>query len=297
MKFLTAITLGLLSLNAMAMPVLYETGYGKGANLYPDHADPNKMHFIPDSGKLTKVMGKPLFNLIDLGIEEEDEKPILLMSAFKTETSWSLQNEIDKKISEGKGVSLVPALSSYIIMSPHHGVFSEYSIQKPLGRFEDQINFSTNISVEGADLLPVVLNAPLATACYSVSGVSPKLDAKMKMDTSKVMGYFMKKHIDSRPFTQQEIINDLAMLIKINWVKAEIKGDDASLGDYAFALSQRMIGTNFVKTEDNRYEIVIKEQEMEDKVFTFKQRELVEKEFCIDLSISALKDFPELLKY
>lgn len=296
MKFLTAMTLGLLSLNALALPVLYEAGYGKDAHLVPDHSDPNKMHFIPDSGKLNTVLGRPLFNLFELG-DEDEEKPVLLMAGFRTEKSWSLQGAIDQKIADGKDVSLVPALSSYLVMNSHSSIFTDYEIQKPLGRFEDQIVLSTNISYKSADLLPVVLNAPLARACYTVSGVSPKLEARMKMDINKVMGHFIKKHIDSRPYTQQEIINDLAMLIKIKWIKADIKGDDATLGDYAFALSQRLIKTNFVQTDDNRYEVVMKEQEMEDKIYTFNQRELVEKEFCVDLSISALENFPELLKY
>jgi hypothetical protein len=299
MKFLTTLALGLISLNAMALPVLYESGYGKGANLFPDHADPNRIHFIPDSGNLTKVFGKPLFMIMNMEyMEEEEEASVLMIASFNVKSSWSLQTEIDKKIAEGKAVSMVPALSSYLVMNDEKGVFySEYEIQDNLGRFEDTFALSTYITKNGADQLALQLDAPLASACYKVSGLSPKLDAKVVIDTTKVMDYFMKKHIDSRPYTQQEIINDLAMLIKIKWIKADIKGTDASIGDYAFAVAQRLIPVHFIKTEDNRFEIRMKKQEFEDKVYMFNQRELVEKEYCIDLGVSALKDFPELLKY
>lgn len=298
MKCMSALALGLLTLNAMALPVLREPISGESINILKDHQDPNQLHFMPDEAPM-QLMGneKPFFTIFDYG----GNSLYGIQAGFETNNSSNLESKINQLLTEGKKVSMVATMSSYVVQDDSNGIFQMYDVQAPSAMLGTPFTLDTVIFRKGLRSLVTQLKLTnqkvnFGKYCYSVSGVTPVMNGTVKINYSKVMQE-LKAKFNDRPLTRKEIKDGVETLIKSATILLEINGGDATLGDYAYAISEKLITYYFMPTSDKRFTILNSRVEFKNISEKIQRRDLVEKEYCLDLDVSELRKFPELIQY
>ena len=300
-----------ISANALALPVLTESSDGTGllATIYPDHENQSKFYFMPNTGGLEK---------------DSKEVPRFGMSywsgggyfsgIFRLGVEKDLSTAVQNYKKAGKQISLVPVQRSYLVFAEDktgervmEDIFKDVSLPPFSGRFEDSIGMSASLTPMGALMLSSMLNSGAQGAelqyCYEVTGVSPIFHAKITLNYKKIYSHFVAQASGGRWFWKWSVRTEIEKLVESGDIKIEINGGTANQYDYIMALADRMI-TKFMTpilenrrtSTSGRYGVAyIEIREERDQTFELKQREIINREFCVALGLGELKEFPWLI--
>lgn len=318
MKHVTcSLFLGFLSLNAMALPILTESMNGSGSlgTIYPDHENHNKVYFMPNRGALQKdSAGVPEFGMSYWGISKPSENPGgFFAGIFNLSVGSELQKAIDAHIASGKQVAVMPVQSSYIHFADKNGnrimemLFDDVDLPPFAGRAEDSFGIQATLTKVGAAALASQLRSGAAGLkigyCYEVTGLSPIFNAKITLNYYKVYEHFLAQASYGRWWYKVNVRTEIEKLIENKTIKVEINGGTAQDKDYVMALMDRMVVKFFDPVLENRRNSVggrigisyTKIIEDRTQTFVMNQRELINREYCVDMSLGQLKDFPQLI--
>jgi hypothetical protein len=316
MKFWTVLTLGLVSLNALALPILTESedGSARLATIYPDHENPNKVYFAPNrGGLLTYNDGTPQFSLVYWGKNNPETSGGLMTAMLGLSIGKDLQEAINAQLAKKKSVAVLPVQSSYIdfvsndekpIMQKY---FDEIDIPDVGGRFEDSIGVMASLTNLGTKTLPFAFKSGGAAAnlnyCYQITGVSPVFNAKIQLNYNKVYTHFLAQASTGKWFWKAKIRTEVEKLVENKTIKITINGGDANKYDYIMSLADKMVEKFFEPQLQNRrnsaggrigisFTKIIEDRDM---TYTLTQREIIKRDYCVSLDMGAIKNYPELI--
>jgi hypothetical protein len=316
MKFWTILTLGLVSLNALALPILTESedGSGRLATIYPDHENPNKVYFAPNrGGLLTYNDGTPQFSLVYWGKNNPGNSGGLMTAMLGLSIGKDLQEAINAQLAMKKAVAVLPVQSSYIdfvstdekpIMQKY---FEEIDVSDVGGRFEDSIGVMASLTNLGTKTLPFAFKSGGTAAnlnyCYQLTGVSPVFNAKIQLNYNKVYTHFLAQASTGKWFWKAKIRTEVEKLVEDKTIKITINGGDANKYDYIMTLADKMVEKFFEPQLQNRrnsaggrigisFTKIIEDRDM---TYTLTQREIIKRDYCVSLDMGAIKNYPELI--
>lgn len=311
------LAMSFVSMNTMALPILTESVNGEGllATIYPDHEVTNKVYFLPNRGSLQKdARGVPEFGMSYWGISKIDEEAGgHFTGIFNLSMDGDLKKAIDSHLAKGNQVAVIPVQESRVHFKEKNGArimeeyFKEIDVPEFAGRVEDSFSLSGSLTKIGAKMLSSQLKSGAVGTdlnyCYSITGLSPIFDAKIKLNYNKIYMHFMAQVNVRKWWYKVHIRAEVEKLVENSSVKIEINGGDAKKYDYIMALVDRLSEKFFVPHLENRRSNaggnfslsnteIIEDREM---TFELKQRELIDRQFCIGMGLGQLKDFPFLI--
>lgn len=313
------LAVSMLSLNAMALPILSESEDGTGllATIYPDHEDKNKVYFFPNTGNLEKdSKGQPRFGMSYWTPAEAGQNSVAgyFSGIFRLNVSGDLNEAIQNHLKSGKKVSVMPIQESQIyFMEDREGnrlmteLFKEVSFPPKGGRAEDSIGVSATLTSSGAKMLTSILsnggNGADLHYCYEVKGLSPVFHGTIELNYHKLYRHFIAQASGGKWWWKWQIRKEVQHLIEEGNIKITINGGTANQYDYIMAIADRFIERWMRPQLDNRQAKVSGRFGMAEAVteedhelrFDMKQRELIQREFCVSLGLGELKEFPWLI--
>lgn len=276
MKFFTALTLGLITLNAFALPVLSQNENEFGPVVFKDHLNPQVIYFMPDEGGM----------LQDVAFEGD-----VLKASFQLRTSKDLTYIIGQNELTGKTAEVLPVTGSNYF----HTMDSIFKATKVTTgpEFNDTIDFSGRLTFGGKRQLEAILQSGNAVsvlaACFEVQGVTPNLAGHYILNPKKVYRHFLRL-FKIEPFKKQEIKNEVLKMIDKDIIRVEAGNSEAQMDDYLAAVTKH-ITERFFKREGSStlygFEGSILSKNVDETV-SFKNRELIEKDICIDLKMNRI---------
>lgn len=316
-KQFTTFALALVSLNSMALPILTESEDGSGllATIYPDHDDHNKVYFLPNTGSLEKgTNNQPRFGMSYWTPTTEDASAGYFSGIFRLGISGDLQTSINSQLKAGRKVAVIPVQKSHIeFMTDSEGnrvnedLFKEASVASRGGRAEDSIGISGTLTRIGSMALRSILSEDGQGAdlkyCYEITGVSPVFHAKIRLNYHKVFQHFLAQASGGRWWWKWSIRTEVEKLVERGDIKIEINGGEAKQYDYIMAVADRMVEKFMVPKLENRrnsasgkygisYTYIAEDREM---TYELKQREIINRDFCVSLGMGELKAYPWLI--
>lgn len=312
------IAMSLLSFNAMALPILTESSDGTGllATIYPDHENPSKFYYFPNTGALERdADGVPRFGMRYWNPIEGSTTGGYFTGIFRLNTTSDLQKAIDNYKQAGKQVSVLPVQKSQaFFMEDKEGnrvlndLFKEVSVSEHAGRAEDSIGISSSLTQTGGVVLGSLLSSGASGAelkyCYEIKGVSPVFHANIQLNYNKVYKHFVAQARGGRLWWKWSVRSEVEKLVENGNIRIEINGGTANQYDYIMALADRMITKFMVPILENRRNnptgrfgvsqtVIIEDREL---TFDLKQRELIDRDYCVALGLDSLKAFPWLIE-
>lgn len=316
-KISKVFALSIVSLNAMALPILTESSDGTGllATIYPDHENPSKFYFFPNTGSLEKdESGVPRFGMSYWKAEEGSTTAGYFSGIFRLGINADLKEAINNYKKSGKQISVIPVQESHLyFMEDKEGnrlltdLYKEISMPPFSGRAEDSIGISASLTKSGALMLANILtnggNGADLKYCYEIKGVSPIFHARIQLNYNKIYRHFLAQARGGRLWWKWSVRTEVEKLVEDGEIKIEINGGTANQYDYIMSLSDRMIGKFMEPILDNRRGTtsgrfgisdtrIIEDREL---VFDLKERELISREYCVSLGMGELREFPWLI--
>jgi hypothetical protein len=316
MKLIPSIFFGLITFKAFALPILTESMNGSGSlgTLYQDHEDSNKVYFMPNRGGLQKdSTGTPEFGLTYWGLKDPEKAGGFMAAIFNLWTGEELHQAIKEQVSKGKKVAVLPVQSSYIHFADKDGnrimqtMFSDVDLPPFSGRAEDSFGMQATLTRIGAISLASLLKSGATGAklgyCYEVTGLSPIFNATISLNYHKVYTHFLAEARGGRWWWKWSIRTEVEKLIERKDIVIKINGGDAKQKDYVMALVDRFVAKFFDPVLENRrnsagarwglsYTSITEDRELN---FSMTEREIIEREYCVDVGLGQLKDFPHLI--
>jgi hypothetical protein len=316
-KLTGGFAISLFSLNALALPVLTESVDGSGllATIYPDHENPNKVYFFPNTGALEKgTNGQPRFGMSYWTPKDDNSSAGYFSGIFRLAVSGDLRTAVDNHLKAGKQAAVIPVQESHLyFMEDREGsrlltdLYKEISMPPFSGRAEDSIGISASLTKSGAMMLSSILaaggNGADLKYCYEIKGLSPIFHANIQLNYHKVYKHFIAQASGGRWFWKWSVRTEVEKLIESGDIKIQINGGTANQYDYIMALADRMVTKFMVPILDNRRGTtsgrfgmsltVITEDR--DLTFDLKQREIINREYCVSLGLGELKEYPWLI--
>lgn len=316
-KFSGLMAMSLMSLNALALPILTESSDGTGllATIYPDHENSKKFYFFPNTGSLEKdSAGVPRFGMSYWKPEEGSTTGGYFSGIFRLGVDADLKGAVENYKKAGKQISVIPVQESHLyFMEDREGnrlltdLYKEISMPPFSGRAEDSIGISASLTKSGALMLAGILNNGGNGAdlkyCYEIKGVSPIFHANIQLNYHKVYKHFLAQARGGRWWWKWSVRTEIEKLVESGDIKIQINGGNANQYDYIMALADRMV-TKFMDpildnrrgTTSGRFGVsLVKIFEDRDLSFDLKQRELISREYCVSLGMGELKAFPWLI--
>jgi hypothetical protein len=316
-KLSGVLAVALISLNAMALPILTESADGTGllATIYPDHENTNKVYFFPNTGGLEKSeAGVPRFGMSYWSTDDANASAGYFSGIFHLGMSGDLKQAVENHKQAGMKVAVIPVQESHIyFMEDRAGgrlmtdLYKEISLPPFGGRAEDSIGISASLTKSGAKMLSSILRNGGTGAdlkyCYQITGLSPIFHAKIQLNYNKVYTHFLAQAKGGRWWWKWSVRTEIEKLVENGDIKIEINGGKANQYDYIMALTDRMVTKFMDPILDNRpgttsgrfgvsFTKIIEDREL---TFELKQRELINREFCVSLGLGELKEFPWLI--
>lgn len=315
-KLSTSLALALVSLNALALPILTESMNGSGsiATIYQDSENPNKVYFMPNRGSIqVGANGVPEFGLTYWGLKDPANAGGFMAGIFNLSTGADLQKAIDLQRAQGREVSVLPVQSSYIHFADKNGnrimetMFSEVDLPPFSGRAEDSFGFQATLTGTGAraigSLLKSGANAATVAYCYEVTGLSPVFNATIQLNYNKIYTHFQAQARGGRGWWKWSIRTEIEKLIEDKSIVIKINGGDAKQKDYVMSLADRFISKFFDPILENRrnsaggrfgvsYTRIVEDRDLS---FSLTEREMIERDYCVNVGLGQLKEFPFLI--
>ncbi len=316
-KFFFLFVVNLFSLSAFSLPILTESSDGHGllATIYPDHENPKKFYFFPNTGSLEKdESGYPKFGMSYWIPDANETIGGYFSGIFRLGVSHDLSQSIELHKKSGHFVAVMPVQESHLyFMENREGqrimtdLYKEISVPPFSGRAEDSIGISASLTRSGSRMLSSILrnggNGADLNYCYEIKGVSPIFDAKIRLNYHKVFTHFIAKADGGILWWKWSIRSEMQKLVESGDIQIEVNGGNANQYDYIMALADRMILKFMTPILDNRqgstsgrfslnYNSTTEDRETS---FELKQREIISREYCVALGIGELKEFPWLI--
>jgi len=302
---------------SFALPVLSESedGMGRLATILPDHEDKKARYFFPNmGGPQLNAQGEPRFALSYWAGNGTQEGGGFMSGIFNLAIGQDLKEAVKESHEKGFKTTVLPVQRSYLrFMQDQEGnrvmqdIFKEVDLPPFGGRAEDSIGLSASLSeIGGKFLAQQLLSANYAAKmdyCYVVKGVSPVFNAKITLNYHKVYTHFVAQASGGKWWWKWSVRKEVEKLIENEDIKIEINGGDAKKYDYIMALVDRMVEKFFVEELPNRRisasgkyglaHITIREDR--EQTFELKQREIVDREYCVALGMDDIKRYPHLV--
>lgn len=306
-----------ISLNANALPILAESEDGQGllATIYPDHENSKKFYFFPNAGGLEQnENGEPRFGMTHWTPSSENATAGYFSGIFRLRLTENLKSAVEGLVKEGKQLAVVPVQKSYLSFMKNEkneaimtDIFKEVSMPPFSGRAEDSMGISGTLTRDGAQVMSAILGAGGNAAdlhyCYEIRGLSPLFHANIQLNYHKVYTHFLAQSSGGRWWWKWSIRTEVEKLIESGDIRIHINGGNANQYDYIMALADRMIAKFMEAKLENRrgttsgrfgisYTQIIEDRDIS---FDLKQRELIDREFCVSLGMDELKNYPWLI--
>lgn len=291
MKFFTAFALSVLSLNALAAPVLTE-----GDRLFHD-TEYSTFYYVPDELNLTipEESIEPIFALI-----QKEDGTGNLISSFRVNRSRNLNRDVEIELDYGGKLASLPITFGYTrIHSQYKSMLKvEHSFVMP--KTTMPIHFTATTTIEGTKILAEQLksnpeNLKFLDVCYVVDGVSPMLNGTYSYNLNKIYNYFAKH--SKTEMNYEELRNVIQVLHEMNEIQIDMFGE-GSKNDYYASIARKVIDVMFKKVDLEDQYVLKSDLKLKDLNSTadFKGREWLTKEFCIEANFKALKNNSQLIK-
>lgn len=304
------LSMALLSSAAKALPLLSEnaaTRVSEVFTVYPDHADPRKFYYFPNSGVLVRDSANmPLFTMVYYGLDDSqpDNGGGLLTAVFKLESNPAQRKAKEEFLRQNPqaGLAVLPVKASAL----NGGNFSFYrNLQLPPvgGRAEDEMGFTAELTEMGARFIRGQAEGSAGqqtSYCYKVDGYGPAMDADIRIEWQQVYDHFRASTSAGAFWWRVNITTEVEKLKQRNLVEVRINGGDAKMEEYVNKIVDMMITKLFVPSLDyNRGSNGtvfshtplqfnaghIHREELKTFRGRFINRDLVEREACVTLGI------------
>ena len=312
---------------ANALPLLAENeainDWGN-LTLYPDHEDPKKFYYFPNSSRLVRDENDvPLFNFTywGLGNGPLNQAGAYMVFVSKLKSDSEQVTSIKKFLKTKKGgVAVLPVMQSMITLRstkkgrpPLQKIFDEINFPPYGGRAEDEAGISAVLTGVGAKVFRATLlkkpNAALKVDyCYKVQGLGPDMDAKITVNMKRVYEHFQanagfKGNLWWRASVKYEV-EKLKDKRFVNW---EINGGNATDEEYVQTIVTQIIKRMFkpeLSTKPSSGSKSswgfswfsfnangVKREELKNEVWNIKRRDLVTREFCVPLVLRDIDNY------
>lgn len=313
----------LYSIGALAMPLVGETAgsikHGM-ITLYKDHETPNKVYFFPDSTRFAVDENKvPMFNMVVWGMKDPAAADKGGYFSMTTNLASSAQQKKDlesfAQANPQVEIAVIPIKSSSIGLqttkknAPPLGIlFDEFNFAQTGGRPEDDIGVNAVLTKTGATAFYAMLKdleggSPLKMDyCYKFDGLGPNMDAKVHVKMRRVYDYFEANSSGGYWWFSYNIRKVVETLHKNGEITIEMNGGDAKEWEYINEIAREITArlfkpelsadTNIGNANSNfpfRFNVgSITKIEQAVETWTWKRRDLVEREFCTSINIKDL---------
>lgn len=312
------VLLATLSFNTFALPILSESADGTGvlATIYPDHEDQNKFYFLPNTGGLEKnENGVPRFGMhYKTTIASPEETAGFFNGIFRLSLSHDLKTSVENYRKAKKQIAVVPVQKSHLeFMQDREGnrvfeeLYKQVSMPSVSGRPDDSFGISATLTEFGAQTFSSILldggSAASLNYCYQIKGVSPIFETKIELNYNKVYSHFVAQARGGRLWWKWSVRKEVEKLVEDGEIIITITGGTANQYDVIMSLADRMVTKFMVPQLENRRTAaagrfgLAQIDIIEDRTQTLhlKQRELIERDFCVSLGLDEVKAFPWLI--
>jgi hypothetical protein len=314
----------------LALPLLSESAAlntGSALTLYPDHQDPQKFYFMPNSATIGRDnRGVPTFSLTHWGLSDPNSSDAggLLVYVGRLTSDPEQAKALAQFLAArpGAGVAVLPVKESIVGLdttlgagaTPLPSLFSEFNFARKAGRAEDEVGINAVLTRTGARALKAsILKEAGANLkwdlCYKVEGLGPAMDGRIQISMSRVYEHFAAQASVGKWFWRATIRTEIEKLIKSNHISWEINGGDAKDEDYIREVVNQVVTRLFTpelsmspsaqQSPWSRWtpfsfggSYTYKKEEAAE-TWTIKRRVLVEREFCSALAIKDLAPFKD----
>lgn len=322
-----AASIALIGTQAQALPLLAESAAlraGNALTLYPDHQDPNKFYFMPNSSRIGRDQrGVPTFSFTYYGLDKGDLSQagalMVYVGRLASDNDQAQALSHFLRTNPRAGVAVLPIRESIVTLNSTTGqtplkpLFSEFNFAAKGGRAEDEIGINAILTGIGAKLFKASLLAEVGAAlkydmCYKVQGLGPAMDGKIFVRMDRVYDHFKASASGGFLWWRASINTEIEKLWKSKAVNWEINGGDAKDEDY-IREATRMIVERMFKPEiamgpssgsstvwDRATPFTFggtytRREEHDVETWTVKKRSLVENEYCLPLTIKDIQDY------
>ena len=323
MKLLSVLSVLLFAGHSFSYPIVADSEkiqFGEILTLYPDHRDPNKVYFFPNSSILAKdTSGLPMFGLTTWGLDDGDLQEAGAWMTFTARLASDPLQQIALerylKDNPGKSLAVIPVKQSTLGLetnnegsSPFGTLFSEMSISDLAGHAEDEIGFMSTLTGVGAKVFKEAVKKPDAfklTYCYSFDGAGPDMDAKITVKWKRVYDHYRASFSYGGWFRKVRITKEVEKLRQSGDVKWEINGGNADDQTYVKQVAEAIVSRLFTpvlqyvpagQTKESRKWSFLSfgfssthRSELKTETWEMSRRELVERERCIPVNVKDVK--------
>jgi hypothetical protein len=305
-----------------ALPLLAENAAVntyEALTLYPDHEDANKFYFMPNSSTFVRdaSTGLPAFGLTYWGLSNGGslaDAGAYMVFALRLHSNPTQKAALEKAMAEGKGIAVLPVQSSLIGLNstqsaqpPLSRLFEEFNFSKKGGRAEDEIGVNSIMTGLGAKVFRSAIDNPMLLKidyCYMVTGLGPDFDAKIKINWRRVYEHFETHASGGGLFFKWQVDVAIEKLRQQNAVSIEINGGNSTDEEYVRTVVKDVIERLFKAELEatpapgakpagffsfSRFSLKFtKKEELKEEVWTLKRRDLIEREFCVPVSLTEI---------
>ncbi|MGZ3711437.1 MAG: hypothetical protein ACXVBE_06755 [Bdellovibrionota bacterium] len=293
---------------------------------YPDHEDPSLVYFMPNSSSMAKdAAGLPQFGFTYWGLSNGG--PIADAGAYLSFTmrlnpDESMKRALDDLRAHGKRIAVVPVQAATVGITttqpgaqPLGALFKEFNFAKMAGRAEDEVGVNAVMTGIGAKVFKAAIDTPQLFKmdyCYKVQGLGPNFDASIHVDFARVYDHFEANASGGSWFTSWSIHTEVEKLRQQGVVRIQINGGDAKMDEYVQKVAEKIVerifkpelsaspgsggGNGGSSFSFSRFSLsVTHKEELKQEDWSYTKRELVEREFCANMSIKDIKPVKDQL--
>lgn len=297
-------------LSAHALPLLSENAAKRVSELltlYPDSQDPRKFYYFPNSSTLAQDRaGRPLFSLAYYGLDNAspDDGGGLLNAVFRLDVNAPMRTAVREFLEQNPdaGLAVIPVKAS-TVSSGQLNMYRNLVLPPHGGRAEDEMGMSIELTEIGAQIFRAKAKSgtgPQLNYCYKVEGLGPNMDAHLVIEWQQLYEYFRASASAGALWWRTTITREVEKLYNTQHIFVTINGGDAQKQDYVYKIVDQMIAKLFEpKLDYNRSatNVVfastplqfafnsVKKEELHRFEGRIVLRDLVEREFCVDLSV------------
>lgn len=291
MKFFTALSIGLLSLNVLAQPILTE-----GNRIFHDSKDLSKLYYVPDQLNLKMEEGKPLFSFHKLRNAQGEVNKGMIFAQFDISDSEELKSDISFLLFRDFYFARLPVTATTFKTKDETKllILKSNIITDNIKR--NYVNYIGHVTKVGLDTLPEMLNNnarnfKLFSICYEVEGVTPQLRGTVTYSNKAVAEYLSSLKRDEVSY--EELRDSVEYLIKTDVIDLSNWGEGSAL-DYAAAITRTLIKSMYdQKGTENKYTSNGRIWNDVVETLTLDGAQSIKKEFCIDANLKALETAPK----
>lgn len=316
----------LFGVKAQALPLLAESAAlraGSALTLYPDHQDPNKFYFMPNSSKIGRDQrGVPTFSFTYYGLGGTDLSQagalMVYVGRLASDNDQAQALTHFLRTNPRAGVAVLPIRESVVTLNSSAGqtplkpLFSEFNFAAKGGRAEDEIGINAVLTGIGAKIFKASLLAEVGAAlkydmCYKVQGLGPAMDGKISVRMDRVYDHFKASASAGYFWWRASINTEIEKLHKSKAISWEINGGDAKDEDYlreaTRVIVERMFKPEIAMGPSSGSATVwdratpftfgasyTRREEHDIEQWSVKKRSLTENEYCLPLTIKDIQD-------